>query len=251
VSAVAHFLEKEGVPTTGISLVREHTAEMRPPRALWVSFELGRPFGAPHEPGLQTRTLRAALALLERGDGPAVLEDFPEDAPKAAATEDAMEGMACPVPLPRPKPEDRSGPVAAVEAEVAALAPWYALAVERSGRSTVGVSGLDLKDALGFLGALLAGDSPTPAPGMSLAQTLRFATEDLRNWYLEAASARPGGSLPATAMADWFWGETAAGALVFALRAICIQSTDAALRHLATRALVPRTQMHRVATASG
>lgn len=244
--AVAHFLEREGVPTTGISLVREHTAEMRPPRALWVSFELGRPFGAPHDRGLQTRTLEAALALLERSDGPAVLEDFPEDAPAAAAMEDAMEGMACPVPLPRPKPDDRAGPVVAVEAEIAALAPWYALAVERSGRSTVGVSGLDLKGALGFLGALLAGGNPAPAPGMSAAQTLRFATEDLRNWYLEAAAARPGGSLPARAMADWFWGETAAGGLVLALQAVCAGSADAALRRLAERALVPRTQMHRL-----
>jgi hypothetical protein len=238
------------VPTTGISLVREHTAEMRPPRALWVSFELGRPFGAPHDAGLQTRTLRAALALLERGDGPAVLEDFPEDAPAAATTEDAMEGMACPIPLPRPRPGDRAGPVAAVEAEIAALAPWYDLAVERGGRSTVGVSGLDLKDALAFLGALLAGESPQPAPGKSAAQTLRLATEDLRNWYLEAAGARPGGSLPARAMADWFWGETAAGALMLALHAVCARSGDAALRHLAARALVPRTQMHRLERTS-
>ncbi len=45
--ALGHFLERQGIPTTGISLVREHTEVVRPPRALWVTFELGRPLGRP------------------------------------------------------------------------------------------------------------------------------------------------------------------------------------------------------------
>ena len=36
--ALSYFLEREGLITTGISLVRENTASMKPPRALWVSF---------------------------------------------------------------------------------------------------------------------------------------------------------------------------------------------------------------------
>ena len=63
--ALGHFLEREGIPTTGISLVREHTEVMQPPRALWVTFVLGRPLGAPDDPALQTRVLEAALALLD------------------------------------------------------------------------------------------------------------------------------------------------------------------------------------------
>ena len=35
--------------TTGISLVRENTASMQPPRALWVPFPLGRPLGVPDD----------------------------------------------------------------------------------------------------------------------------------------------------------------------------------------------------------
>jgi hypothetical protein len=244
VSAVAHYIEEEGVPTTGISLVRENTAAMRPPRALWVSFELGRPFGAPHDAGLQMRTLRAALALLKRKDGPVVLEDYPEDAPASAPEE--TEGLACPVPLPRLPIDTTATPVAAVEAEIAILAPWYELALSTRGGSTVGVSGLDLPAVLAFLGKLLAGDMPQPAPGLSLAQTVRFATEDLRNWYLEAASARPGGSAGARALADWFWGETAAGRLILRLHPVCAASSDRALRALAQGALVPRTQRHRI-----
>ena len=72
---LAHYLEEEGIATTQISLIREHTERVRPPRALWVPFELGRPLGLPDDSELQTRVLMAALRLLEAGDGP-VLEDF-------------------------------------------------------------------------------------------------------------------------------------------------------------------------------
>ena len=62
--ALGHFLEREGLATTGISLVREHTEKVRPPRALWVTFELGRPLGRPDDPPFQQRVVRAALDLL-------------------------------------------------------------------------------------------------------------------------------------------------------------------------------------------
>ena len=76
---LAHFLEDEGLATTHISLVRPQTENTRPPRALWVPFELGRPMGAPNEPEFQTRVLRAALALLERVDGPVVVGERRRD----------------------------------------------------------------------------------------------------------------------------------------------------------------------------
>ena len=63
--------------------MRENTEQMQLPRFLWVPFELGRPFGAPGEPDFQRRVLIAALALLERDDGPVILEDFPDEAPVA------------------------------------------------------------------------------------------------------------------------------------------------------------------------
>lgn len=242
--AIGHYIESEGVPTAGVSLVRENTAGMRPPRALWVSFDLGRPFGAPGDAGLQTRVLLALLGLLVRTDGPVILDDFPEDAPRAAAED--MEGMVCPVPLPRVAAGGGRGPAALIAAELAALAPWHALAVERSGRSLVGVAGMPVEAAVAFLTALLDGGTPAPAPGLSVAQTLRFASEDVRNWYLEAASARPGPRASARAMTDWFWGETAAGALVLALQPALAASRDSRLRRLAERALVPRVQQHRV-----
>ena len=84
---LAHYIEDEGVATTGISLVHVNTEELRPPRFLWVPFELGRPFGAPNEPVFQTRVLSAALALLERRDGPPILESFPDDPPNGGSVD--------------------------------------------------------------------------------------------------------------------------------------------------------------------
>jgi hypothetical protein len=58
VGGLAHFIEREGIPTTQISLIRIHTEQIKPPRALSVPFELGRPFGAPNEPAFQRRPVK-------------------------------------------------------------------------------------------------------------------------------------------------------------------------------------------------
>ena len=58
---LAHYLEDEGVATTQISLIREHSEAMKPPRALWVPFELGRPLGAPSDAAFQRRVQRRAI----------------------------------------------------------------------------------------------------------------------------------------------------------------------------------------------
>ena len=55
------YVQGAGLPTTQISPVREHTAKITPPRALWVPFELERPLGVPGEAAFQTRVLRSAL----------------------------------------------------------------------------------------------------------------------------------------------------------------------------------------------
>jgi len=70
VGALGHFLERQGIATASISLVREHTETIRPPRALWVTFELGRPLGIPDDADFQRRVLRATAKLLERTDMP-------------------------------------------------------------------------------------------------------------------------------------------------------------------------------------
>lgn len=240
-SALGHYLEEEGIPTTGISLVREHTEGFRPPRFLWVPFELGRPFGAPNDPEFQMRVLRAALALLESEDGPVLVVDFPEDAP---VTSEEGAAWACPVNL-APPPREQSQLGAALAAEMGALAPWYDLAVRTRGRTTVGASGMDIQKAADFIAGFLAGKRDNPPPGVSLAEALKLTFEDIKAWYLEAATARPG-SPPSDVLADWFWGETVAGHILLDLYRVCLASDDEGLLILAKGFFLPRSQMHRL-----
>ena len=92
---------------------------------------MGRPFGAPNEPEFQRRVLRSALGLLEREDGPVVLEDFPDDAP-AFTTNQAEESWACPIAF-HPPEEERPELVAATLEEMTRLAPWHELFTEKRG----------------------------------------------------------------------------------------------------------------------
>jgi hypothetical protein len=75
VGLIQRALEYAGLTTVSLSLLREITEKIRPPRALLVPFPLGYPLGAPDNAGLQMRVLRAAFALLPRIDIP-VLETF-------------------------------------------------------------------------------------------------------------------------------------------------------------------------------
>ncbi len=75
VGLVQAALERSGIATVSITLLRDVTATLRPPRALSVPFRFGYPLGAPDDADLQRRVILAALALLDRDDLP-VLTDF-------------------------------------------------------------------------------------------------------------------------------------------------------------------------------
>jgi hypothetical protein len=75
VGLLSGAIERENITTVGISLLREVTSVIHPPRALFVPFPLGFPLGAPHDAALQHQVIRAAFDLLPRTDVP-VLESF-------------------------------------------------------------------------------------------------------------------------------------------------------------------------------
>ncbi len=243
--ALAHYIEDEGVPTTGISLVRENTERLRPPRFLWVPFELGRPLGAPNEAAFQTKVLRSALALLERRDPAPILEDFPHDAPGDGPTD--LTGWSCPIPFTPPETTDEPALRAAILGQISDLAPWQALARERRGRTALGAARMGIEASARFLHALLdgGGAADNPSATLSLGQVFRGASEDLKTFYMEAATARPG-RVSSRELADWFWGETSAGALLLALHPICLESADPGVRRVALGQLIPRAQQHRL-----
>lgn len=229
--------------TAGISLVRDNTERIRPPRALWVPFELGRPFGAPDEPAFQTKVLRAVLALFERADGPVILEDFDEDPPGGHSYDQS--GWSCPVNFPKPKADSETELARAIFDEIGQLEPWYNLALEERGRTTYGVAKLEIEDAVRFLAGFLDGTPGNPRDDITLGETLRFVCEDIKMWYFEAATAKPGAT-NSRAVADWFWGETAAGKLFLAAYPKCLDHVDKGVRHVADSLFVPRAQEHRL-----
>ena len=64
-SLVAAELERQGIPTVVIQLLRLATEKVRPPRALAVPFRHGYPLDSPNDPAKQRAVLKAALSLLE------------------------------------------------------------------------------------------------------------------------------------------------------------------------------------------
>lgn len=232
--ALGHFLEEEGIPTTQISLVREHTAATNPPRALWVPFILGRPFGVPNDAAFQRRVLLAALGLLEAKSGP-VLADYPEDAPRPPDQE--MEGFACPFTLSRPPEEnDLAG---ALQREIGELVPWYELAQKARGHTTAALSGLPAEAAAKFITDFIADQSiPAYRDDLTPVAALRLVCHDLKAYYLEAAAAQPG-ARAAMEAEQWYWRETVIGQVFFKLREACLSSKDEALRRFGAKNVVP------------
>mgnify|MGYP003382526778 CR=1 FL=1 len=235
-SALGHYLEAEGIPTAQISLVREHTVALSPPRSLWVPFILGRPFGVPGDAAFQRKVMLAALQLLERPAGP-VLEDFSEDAPHADLIE-APADLVCPISFPRLGTE---GSLAErFVDEVAQLSAWHDVAVRHRGRTTLGVTGLAPAQIAAYLASCLT-EAPLPSyrGDVSAAEALKFCFDELKAFYYEAKSVQPGRHTSAS-IQDWFWFETAAGQAFLQIRSHALSSTDAAVKALAGQSLVPR-----------
>lgn len=192
-------MEDEGLATVIVALVREHTEAMRPPRALWVPFELGRPFGAPADTGLQTRVLRAALALLDKpGIGP-VLEDFFEEAPHPRGEQE----WEFPFEL------DETN----VLAEAASIRPFWEQTRDRHARTTVGISGLSPEVAIEYIERYHSSEPLLSPKGMATVSRARFAIDDIKAFYLEAGTVNEGHP-SSHQLHEWFWEQTLAGAMI-------------------------------------
>jgi hypothetical protein len=77
VGLVAAELERRGISTVVIQLLREVALRVRPPRALFVPFRHGYPLDRPGDPARQHAVLEAALRVLEDATlQPPVLADY-------------------------------------------------------------------------------------------------------------------------------------------------------------------------------
>ena len=211
---LARVLESEGIATTSISMVREHTEKVKPPRALFVPFPFGCALGRPNDVPLQHRVLGAALELLAEPAGP-VLRDFPDDA--APGAEPPAPPQASSI-----EPVARAGEDAVAEAGrmLGQHAQWLAHSGGRTALGSSGVAREDLPGLVPFLQRFATGeivDHPARPADVSLPGFVRYVADDLKALYWEAYMAvKPAAG--GDEIARWFWGETALGQLLRRVR---------------------------------
>jgi hypothetical protein len=239
VSALGHYLEEDGIATVAISLIRPQTENTRPPRALWVPFELGRPLGPPNDPPFQKQVILAALRMLERESGAVLIEDFPDDDPRAVPDPAWQPPFLPPAVATGPA----NSPAARLEAEILLLRGAHERWVAQHRRTTVGLSGLSMSECARYVADWLRGKAPpSPRDGFSAPLILRFAVDDLKAYCLEAAAA--GTAKPSSRqLGDWFWNDTACGAAIHALRVALQASDDERLKLIVSNFMVPAARV--------
>jgi hypothetical protein len=211
---LARVLETNGVATTSISLVREHSEKVKPPRALFVPFPFGHALGRANAPDLQHRVLRAALDLLAAPAGP-VLADFPDDAEPGDQPPAPRQASA--ITPATSVPDD---PVAEVRELRGRYEQWR---TKNGGRTAFGLSGVAVErfeDAVRFLQRFAAGedaDMPDRHAAVARPGFIRWCADDLKAIAFEgylALTPEAGGD----EIARWFWSATAAGQLLRRVR---------------------------------
>ena len=226
---LSHFLQRQGIATTGISLIREQSEAVHPPRALWVPFPLGRPLGVADDRDFQTDVLRSALGLLETAAEPTIV-DYPHDAP------DCDDGVwACAIELPAPEVSELES---SLRAEIDLLMPRYLEARRRRGRSTFGISGARLEqmdELVSFAVSIAEGNGFNSIPGSAtgpdwihpMPMLVRFVVEDLRAFYQESVTSDTDAGPPSQHdMHTWIFETTALGQLIKQIAQLITDNDD-------------------------
>ena len=225
-----------------ISLIREQTEAVGPTRSLWVPFALGRPLGSAHDAAFQADVLRSALALVEHATEPMIAE-YPNDAPDEAG----LEEWACPLNL---VPEATGSLAERLGAEVARLRPWALETRRERGRTLFGASGaapdqVDLVAAA--LGELAQTGAVTETPAVDgvewafdMPLLIRHLADDLRTFYHEAITGRPGPGAPNhDALNEWIFSATVLGEAFLAIADHLSAVPDSPMCRLVRGLLIP------------
>ena len=202
---LARVFEATNLSTVQISLVKEHTQKVRPPRALFCGFPYGLALGKPNNVDFQHRVLAATFSLFDRASGP-VLEEFHEDIVPATAPATPMSE----------RPTDPAF-------ELTSLRGYYTRFVEQYGRTAVNLSGIPQTRFRGVVrlleryvadGSLAGMEHPE---GVTALQYLRYVCDDLKAFYREAYLVQHPNADGAQ-VESWFWHETAMGDLIRRVR---------------------------------
>lgn len=221
---------------------------MRPPRALFVPFELGRPFGPPNQPDLQQRVLFDVLKLLERTDGP-LIEDFVSSPADHNVSKEENEGWTCPVNLAKPGNDltDIQKLALDLKQEIVLLHPWYRESIESSGgRRLDGLTPYSPEEIVDFLLSFV--ENPQIESFLSdqpITRALKLTADDLKHFYFQSAMARPI-NISDGQLGNWFFGETLAGRLMIKIRAICLDHESKTLQLIGRTNFVPNAMLKHV-----
>jgi D-proline reductase (dithiol) PrdB len=77
VGLVQREIERAGIATIGISIVRDYSEKVKPPRTLFLRWPFGHPLGEPGNIAQQRTIVCAALTALYRIETPGTIIDLP------------------------------------------------------------------------------------------------------------------------------------------------------------------------------
>ena len=232
---LAHFFESFGFSTVLVGFVREHIEAIKPPRALWLNFPMGRPFGKPNDPEYQIKVIRAAFSLFNVASGP-VLHDFPEVIP----VKNGRMGYALPVELVMKKSQigDVDIMLQEVKKEIDNMKSDYNKALANRGRTTVGASQMKINEFADYIATFLKGNIPqSPRKGLGSVPQLKLVVEDLQAYYTETITYRDNID-DFEILGTWFWEKTKAGKMILALEAVSLESDNKILRQIVNMSLI-------------
>jgi|TARA_B100000809_G_C15084820_1_gene511038 hypothetical protein len=212
--------------TTGIVLIEEHAQRVKPPRMLAVPFFFGNALGEADDAEYQHKVLQHTFNLLDRNEGP-VLESLPDD----MIPDIIMQGSET------TNESEEKGLNAADE--LTALRAYYEQWIKaHNDRTAVGLSTIPQRRFRGivrFLEGYISGEETDmkerPAE-FTIPQFVRYCVDDLKAFYYEARMVqRPDGA--DREIHEWFWSESAMGALFMSLAKKMRDDEDAEVQAIA------------------
>ncbi|MDG2097449.1 MAG: hypothetical protein P8J83_08215 [Paracoccaceae bacterium] len=232
---LAHYFESEGLATVLVGFVREQMEAIKPARALFLDFPMGRGMGKPNDPNFQKKVIRAAFDLFNEPNGP-VIKNFPEIIP----VKNGRMGYALPPELVLNISDigDLNKLLDEIRVEMDTLRPAYDFAVKSRGRTTVGASELNVSDLAPFIAEFFSGEIPkSPRKGLPAIPLLKLVVEDLEAYYTETRTHRDNID-DLELMGKWFWEETKAGRLLLLLEAVSIASDNKVMLQIVEMSLM-------------
>jgi D-proline reductase (dithiol) PrdB len=77
VGLIQREIEAVGIVTIGVSLVREYTEQVQPPRTVFLRWPFGHPFGEPFNSNQQRAVLKEIFKAVETISEPGAIVDLP------------------------------------------------------------------------------------------------------------------------------------------------------------------------------